>query len=188
MRINAGNLKKGDFINHLGDIWQVVKTDFNFQGRGMAVVRIKIKSTTSGKNIDLTLKSSADVERADIESKQMQYLYHDGQNLFFMDEATYNQLEVSVAAVEQIYKFFKEGEKYYVLLYNEKPLAVRPPSSVKLRVTYTDAAVKGDTVSGAKKPATLETGITIMVPLFIKAGETIVVNPETGQYVERVKG
>lgn len=187
MNVNAGSLKKGDFIEHAGDVWQVVKTDFNFQGRGMATVRIKIKSTTSAKNIDLTLKSTAGVEAVEVESRQMQYLYSDGQELHFMDPASYNQIEISKDMVGPAHKFFKAGDTYYVLIHNDKPLSVRPPATARLKVTETQQAVKGDTVSGAKKPAVVETGVTVMVPLFIKAGDAIAVNPETGEYVERVK-
>src|SRR5438105_2751440 len=118
MKINAGNLKKGDFILHNSEIWQVQKTEFNFQGRGMAVMRTKIKNITSGKNVDVTYKTVAEVEQVDVESREMQYLYTDAQNLYFMDERTYNQIEVPKIAVGDIHKFFKEGTKYYVLIYN----------------------------------------------------------------------
>ncbi len=188
MNTNAGNLKKGEFVLHAGDVWQVVRTDFNFQGRGMATVRIKIKSTTNAKNIELTVKSVAAMDRVEVENRQMQYLYADGTAIHFMDPSTYNQIEIPQETVGSIYKFFKAGDLYFILLNGDKPLAVRPPATARLKVTETQQAVKGDTVSGAKKSATLETGVTVMVPLFIKTGDTIAVNPESGEYVERVKG
>ncbi|OGK30316.1 elongation factor P [Candidatus Roizmanbacteria bacterium RIFCSPHIGHO2_12_41_18] len=187
MRTNAGNLKKGEYLLHEGKIWQVAKTEFSFQGRGMAVMRTKIKNVESGKNIDVTYKTTESVETADIEVKDMQFLYKDGKNLFFMDTDTYNQISLPEHVVGSIAQFFKEGKKYYVLLHNNIALNVRPPASVKLKVTATQQGVKGDTVSQAKKQATLETGVSVMVPLFIKQGDMIAINPETGAYVERVK-
>ena len=103
-----------------------------------------------------------------------------------MDERTYNQFTLPLNIVGDVYKYFKEGDKMYIYLHDEKPLTLRPPMSVKLKVTAADAADKGDTVSGAKKPVTVETGATVMVPLFIKVGETITINPETGEYTGRV--
>ncbi len=187
MRTTAGNLKKGDFVVHLGEVWQVQKADFNFQGRGMATVRLKIKSIGSGKTMDLTQKSVDSLELADVETVQMQYLYNDGSQLHFMDEKTYQQTTVETSLVGDLANFLKPGEKYYVIMYEDKALNVRPPASVRLKIIESESAVKGDTVSGAKKQATVETGVTVAVPLFIKKGDLIVINPETGQYVERVK-
>ncbi len=167
-------------------VWQVAKTDFNFQGRGMATVKMKIKSIATGKNIDITSKSNAPIETADVETVQMQFLYKQGDMLFFMNEQTFAQHEVPVAQVE-FADYLKVEEKYYVMLYQDNPLSVRPPASVRLKVQQTDAAVKGDTVSGAKKQAILETGATVMVPLFIKTGDLLSISPETGAYLERLK-
>jgi elongation factor P len=187
MRKTAGDLKKGDFILYQGDIWQVQKTEFNFQGRGMATVRTKIKSVASGKNIDVTYKSPEAIETADVESVEMQFLYKDQDSLHFMNERTYNQYEVPINMAGEIAGFLKEGAKYYVFMYNDKPISMRPPASVRLKVVETEDAARGDTVSGGRKPATLETGIVVMVPLFIKKQDVIVVNPEKKEYVERVK-
>ncbi len=186
MITEIGYIKKGDYIIHEGGVWQVAKTDFNFQGRGMATVKMKIKSISTGKNIDVTNKSNATIETADVETLQLQYLYRQDDTLYFMDERTFQQHEVPVSQVD-FADYLKPEEKYYVMLYQDEPLTVRPPASVKLKVKQTEAAVKGDTVSGAKKPATLETGVTAMVPLFIKTGDLISVNPETGEYLERLK-
>lgn len=187
MHTNAGNLKKGDFIIHEEKIWQVVKTEFSFHGRGMAVMRAKIKNIESGKNVDITYKTVDGVEIVDVESKQMQFLYGDEKELYFMDEQTFNQLSVKRSVVGEIASFFKEGDKYYLLLHGGKALNVRSPASIKLKVTQTEHGAKGDTVSAPKKQAMVETGATVTVPLFIKEGDMIVVNPETGEYVERVK-
>ncbi len=187
MHTNVGSLKKGDFVVHEGQIWQVVKTEFSFQGRGMAVMRAKIKNIESGKNIDLTRKTVDSIEKADVEAKQMQFLYGDGQELFFMDNDSFNQISVKSSAVGDLSKFLKEGEKYFVFLHGEKALNVRTPASIRLKITQSEQGAKGDTVSAPRKQATVETGATVLVPLFIKEGDTIVINPETGEYVERVK-
>lgn len=186
MRINAGNLKKGDFVYHNGEIWQVQKADFYSPGKGSALMKTRIKNLISGKNIEYVYKSAEQVEVLDVQSIEMQYLYHDNENLYFMDERTYNQFSLPLNIVGDVYKYFKEGEKMYVYIYNEKPLTVRPPLSVKLKVIEADVADKGDTVSGAKKPVKVETGAIVMVPLFIKVGDLITINPETGEYTGRV--
>lgn len=187
MNTNAGNLKKGEFVFHQGEIWQIQKAEFYSPGKGSALMKTRIKNIQSDKNIDLTFKSAESVETVDVESVEMQYLYKDAANLYFMDERSYNQYEVPLSVVGSVANFLKEGTKHFVYLYNEKPLSVRAPLSVKLKVIETEEAVKGDTVSGAKKPAKVETGVTVQVPLFVKVGDVITVNPETGQYGERVK-
>lgn len=187
MKTNAGGLKKGEFIYYQNEIWQIQKAEFYSPGKGSALMKAKIKNVVSGKNVDYTYKSNEQVETVDVVSREMQYLYKDNENLFFMDERTYNQYQVPLSIVGPAANFFKEGDKYFVFIYNEKPLTVRPPVSVKLKVIATEDAAKGDTVTGAKKPAKVETGVTVMVPLFVRVGETIAINPETGEYVERVK-
>ena len=186
MKINAGNLKKGEFVNYQGDIWQVQKADFYSPGKGSALMKAKIKNLLSGKNIDYAYKSNEQVEVLDVSSVEMQYLYKDNENLFFMDERTYNQFTLPISVAGEVSKFFKEGEKMFVYLYNDKPLTIRPPSSVRLKIIEAEDAAKGDTVSGAKKPVKVETGVIVMVPIFVKVGETISINPETGEYTGRV--
>ncbi len=186
MKTNAGNLKKGDFILHQGEIWQIQKAEFYSPGKGSALMKTKIKNLLSGKNIDFTYKSNEQVETVDVESIEMQYLYKDDANLYFMDERTYNQYPIPLNVIGEVANFLKEGSKVFIYLHNDQPLTIRPPMSVKLKVIETEEAVKGDTVTGAKKPAKLETGATILVPLFIKVNDVVVVNPETGEYTGRV--
>ncbi len=186
MKVNAGNLKKGDFVYHNDEIWQVQRADFYSPGKGSALMKTRIKNIISGKNIEYTYKSNEQIESLEVNSVEMQYLYHDNENLYFMDERTYNQIFIPISIVGDVYKYFKEGEKMYVYIHDDKPLTVRPPLSVKLKVIGTEEAIKGDTVTGAKKPAKLETGVIVMVPLFIKNGDLISVNPETGEYTGRV--
>lgn len=185
MSVQAGNLKKGDFIRHLGDIWQVQKTEFYSPGKGAALMRTKIKNVASGKNLDFTYKSNENLENVDVSSIEMQYLYKDAESAYFMDERTYNQYAVPLAVVGDVIEFFREGEKMYIFMHEDKPLSVRPPVAVTLKIVQTEDAVKGDTVSGAKKEAELETGAKVLVPLFIKNGDLISVNPETREYTGR---
>lgn len=187
MRTSAGNLKKGDFVFYQGEIWQVQKADFYSPGKGSALMKTRIKNLLSSKNIEYTYKSNETVEVLEVESIEMQYLYKDNENLYFMNERSYNQYLLPLNVIGEVANFLKEGGKYFVYLHEDKPLTMRPPLSVKLKVTETEDAVKGDTVSGAKKQAKVETGVIVMVPLFVKVGDTITVNPETGQYGERVK-
>ena len=163
-----------------GEIWQIQKTEFYSPGKGSALMRTKIKNVKSGKNIDYTFKSSESVDTVEVNSVEMQYLYKDQEFAYFMDERSYNQYQVPLAVVGSVIEYFKEGLKMFVYLYNDEPLSIRAPLSVTLKVVSTESAVKGDTVSGAKKEAELETGVKVRVPLFIKTGEMISVNPETG--------
>src|SRR3989338_8689558 len=187
MKVNAGNLKKGDFIRYQNEIWQVQKADFYSPGKGSALMKTRIKNLLTVKNIDCTFKSNEEIEVIEVESVEMQYLYKDAENLHFMNERTYQQYTLPTQIVGEVSDFLQEGKKYFVYLHQEKPLTVKSPMSVRLKVVETENAIKGDTVTGAKKRAKLETGVIIQVPLFVKVGDIVVVNPETGAYVERVK-
>lgn len=185
MKTSAGNLKKGDFISYQDGTWQVQKAEFYSPGKGSALMRAKIKNVSTGKNIDYAFKSNEDVETLDVQSLEMQYLYKDAELAYFMDERTYIQYDAPLSVMGDIIQYFKEGEKMYVFVQNEKILSVRPPMSVKLKIVETEDAAKGDTVTNARKPATVETGATVMVPLFCKAGDVITINPETTEYTGR---
>ncbi len=186
MRVSAGNLKKGEFVTFQGGICQVQKADFYSPGKGSALMKARLKNLISAKNVEYAYKSNEQVEVLDVASVEMQYLYKDNENLYFMDERTFNQSSLPISVVGEITKFFKEGEKMFVYMYNDKPLSIRPPSSVRLKIVEAEDAAKGDTVSGAKKPVKVETGAIIMVPIFVKIGETVSINPETGEYTGRV--
>ncbi|PIY69422.1 elongation factor P [Candidatus Roizmanbacteria bacterium CG_4_10_14_0_8_um_filter_39_9] len=188
MKTNAGSLKKGEFIRYQGDIWQIQKADFYSPGKGSALMKARIKNIITAKNIEYAFKSNEDVDVLDVECLEMQYLYKDNELLYFMNPRTYNQYTLLIGVVGEAAKFMKEGNSYFVYVHDEKPLTMRPALSVKLKIIETEDAVKGDTVSGAKKSAKVETGVMVMVPIFCKIGDTITVNPETGDYGERVKG
>jgi len=186
MKVNAGNLKKGEFVFFQGEICQVQKADFYSPGKGSALMKARLKNLMSAKNVDYAYKSNEQVEVLDVTSVEMQYLYKDNENLYFMNERTFDQSSLPISTVGKISRFFKDGEKMFVYFYNDKPLSIRPPSSVKLKIIEAEDAAKGDTVSGAKKPVRVETGAVVMVPIFVKIGETISINPETGEYTGRV--
>ncbi|MFO0703263.1 MAG: elongation factor P [Patescibacteria group bacterium] len=185
MKTYAGGLKRGEFVNHQGSIWQITKTEFYSPGKGSALMHTKLKNVATGKTVDYAFKSNEDVETVEVNSIEMQYMYKDEDNLYFMNEQTYDQMSVPVSMAEGFVQYLKEGDKLYVFVHEDKALSVRAPLTVRLKVTETEDAVKGDTVTNARKPATTETGATIMVPLFVKAGEIVTINPETGEYVGR---
>jgi elongation factor P len=186
MKINAGNLKKGDFINYQNDIWQILKAEFYSPGKGSALMKTKIKNQKTGKVIDVTFKSNETVEILSVEIREMIFLYKDNDNLYFMDERSFEQFSLPLSRVGEIANFLKENSKIYTLVFEDKIINLRPPASVVLSVVETEEAVKGDTVTGAKKPAVVETGAKVMVPLFIKKGDLISINPETGEYSGKV--
>lgn len=185
MRVKAGNLKKGSFIQHNGELWQVVKAEFYAPGKGSALMKAGLKNIKNAKTLAYTYKSNEDVETLDVEAVEMQYLYKDTEFLYFMNERTYEQVQLPIDLSGGVEQYLKEGDKIFLLIYENEPVSIRPPQSVRLKVIETDDAVKGDTVSGARKGATVETGAHVEVPLFIKNNDVIVIDPATGQYMER---
>ncbi len=155
-------------------------------GKGGAFVRTKVKNLLNGKVLERTFRSGEKVDEADVEEKKMQYLYLDGENLVFMDQETFDQLPFGTDLVGDARNFLKENTEVQALFWNGKPVNIDLPAFVVLEVAQTDPGMKGDTASGATKPATLETGAVVNVPLFIKEGERVRIDTRTGAYVERV--
>lgn len=187
MKIDAGSLKKGDFIELNSEIFAVQKTEHNFRGRGSATLRVKLKNIRTGNALETSFRTADMIDGVDVDVVPVQYLYKDATSLYFMDEKTYEPHDVPISVVGSTAQYLKEGDKIFILTHDNKTLAIRPPQSVQLRVIEAEDAIKGDTATNAKKIVTLETGVKLGVPLFIKTGDTIVVNPETGQYVERLR-
>lgn len=185
MKINAGNLKKGEFILKDGEMWRVEKAEFYAPGKGSALMRSRVKNIKSGKTMDLTFKSNETIETIEVNTVELQYLYKDGQSLYFMDQRTFEQFQLPRECAGNAADYFKERDKLFILLHNGEAISVRPPQSVRLKVITAEDAIKGNTVTGAKKSVIVENGMTVLTPLFIKAGDTIVINPETGEYIER---
>jgi elongation factor P len=170
-----------------GDPYTVVENEFVKPGKGQAFNRVRIRNLKTGRVIERTYKSGETVEGADVHETEMQYLYTDGEFWHFMDPDSYEQLAASEAAVGEAAKWLKEQDVCQVTLWNGQPLTVSPPNFVVLSVTETDPGVRGDTSGGGGKPATLETGAVVRVPLFVDVGELIKVDTRTGEYVSRAK-
>ena len=170
-----------------GDPYTIVENEFVKPGKGQAFNRVKIRNLKTGRVVDKTFKSGETVEAADVMDVDMQYLYSDGEFWHFMHPETFEQLAASESAVADTIKWLKEQDVCIVTLWNGQPLSVTPPNFVVLTITETDPGVRGDTASGGGKPATLETGAVVRVPLFIETGEMIKVDTRSGEYVNRVK-
>jgi elongation factor P len=170
-----------------GDPYAIIENEFVKPGKGQAFNRVKIRNLKTGRVVERTFKSGDTAEAADVHDTQMQYLYNDGEQWHFMDPASFEQLTADANAVGEAAKWIKEQDLCNVTLYNGAPLSVEPPNFVTLAITETDPGLKGDTSGGGGKPATLETGAVVRVPLFVQAGELIKVDTRIGEYVSRVK-
>jgi elongation factor P len=170
-----------------GDPCAIIENEFVKPGKGQAFNRVKIRNLKTGRVIERTFKSGETVESADVMEVELQYLYNDGEFWHFMDPQTYEQLAASEAAVGDAAKWLKEQDVCLVTLWNGTPLLVTPPNFVILAVTETDPGVRGDTSGGGGKPATLETGAVVRVPLFIDIGDALRIDTRTGEYVARAK-
>lgn len=187
MAIEMGDLKKGLKIEINGVPYRIIEYQHVKPGKGAAFVRAKIKSFIDGKVMEKTFHAGDKCGEPNIEEKQMQYLYRDSDGYQFMDTSTYEQILLNEKQVCEASKWMKEGINVYVLYFNGSPISVTVPQTVELTVIETTPNFKGDTASSAKKPAKLETGVTINIPLHVLEGEVIRVNTESGEYLERVK-
>lgn len=170
-----------------GDPCSIIENEFVKPGKGQAFNRVRIRNLKTGRVVERTYKSGETVEAADVVDYEMQYLYSDGEEWHFMDPQSYEQVAAGPAAVGDAKNWLKEEDFCNVTLWNGVPLMVEPPNFTELKIVETDPGLKGDTAQGGIKPAKLETGATVRVPLFIEEGEVIKVNTRTGEYVSRVK-
>ena len=187
MALSITNLKKGTIFQLDGQPFKVVEYNQKVMGRGGSIVNVRVKSLLDGKVLSKTFKGNEQIDRADVTSQAAQYLYNDGSTFFFMNEETFEQFEVPADLVGDGAGFLKESDRVQLQFFDNRPINVELAKNVPLLVTYTENAVKGDTTSSIQKDATLETGITIKVPAFIKQGDVISVDTATGAYRERVK-
>ena len=188
MAFGPTDLKKGQIFQMDGTPYRVVEYNQKVMGRGGSIVNVKIKSIIDGKVLDKTFKGNESIDPADVTNRNVQYLYNDGATFFFMDEDSYEQFELPAADMESQAGFMKEGDQVQAQMFDGRVINIELPKNVPLKVTYTEDAVKGDTSSAITKDATLETGITVKVPAFVKTGDLISVDTATGAYRERVKG
>ena len=187
MSVSTNDLKNGMTLDLDGVLFQVVEFQHVKPGKGGAFVRTKLRNVKSGAVLERTFNAGVKVGLAIVERKDMQYLYRDGDALVFMDMETYEQVSVPVGVAGGAERYLSEGSSAKVAMHEGNPIAVDLPASLVLTVTETQPAVKGDTRTGALKPATLETGIVVQVPLFVETGERVKVDTRSGAYIERVK-
>jgi elongation factor P len=185
--VSTNDLKNGMTLELDGTLFQVIEFQHVKPGKGGAFVRTKLRNVRTGAVVERTFNAGVKVGLAIVERKEMQYLYRDGDTFVFMDTETYEQVPVSAEVVADLSRYLSEGSIATVAQHQSNPIAVELPASVVLRVTQTQGAVRGDTRTNVTKPATLETGSVVQVPLFVEEGERIKVDTRTGQYIERVK-
>jgi elongation factor P len=186
MSVSTNNLKNGMAISYDGKTWVIVEFQHVKPGKGGAFVRTKLKELRSGRVVDITFRGGEKLEDVRLETKNLQYLYNDGESFHFMDTESYEQFELSKEFVGESAKWLKENDVATVLSADGEMMGVEPPMFVDLEVTEVDPGFKGDTVQGGTKPATLETGAVVAVPMFINVGEKIRVDTRDGRYVTRV--
>lgn len=183
--ISSNDLRKNQSIIYNDELWRVVDSNHVKHGRGKAIVRAKLRNMRTGAHQDVTFRAGERVERAHIENKKMQYLYEDDGMHNFMDVVTYEQIGIPKVQIEEELKFLKDNMEVEVITFENEVLGIDLPPKVNLEVTATEPGIRGDTQSGGSKPATLETGAVITVPLFINVGDTLEVNTEDGTYSSR---
>ncbi len=187
MSVSTNDLKNGMTLDLDGVLFQVVEFQHVKPGKGGAFVRTKLRNVKTGAVLERTFNAGVKVGLAIVERKDMQYLYRDGDHLVFMDMETYEQVPVDVAVAGGAERYLSEGATAQVAMHQGVPIAVELPASIVLDVAETQPAVKGDTRTGAMKPATLATGVVVQVPLFVETGEKVKVDTRSGAYIERVK-
>ncbi len=184
--ISAGEFRNGVTIEYEGDIFVIQDFQHVKPGKGAAFVRAKIKNLVTGSIVERTFRPSEKMPKAHIDRLDLQYLYNDGELYHFMDTETYDQSVINASDIGDTLKFIKENEMVKVLSHNGKVFGIEPPTFVELLITETEPGFKGDTAQGATKPATVETGASVNVPLFINIGEKIKIDTRTGEYLGRV--
>ncbi|MDL2288120.1 elongation factor P [Oscillospiraceae bacterium OttesenSCG-928-F05] len=185
--ISAGEFRNGVTFELDGQVMQVVEFQHVKPGKGAAFVRTKIRNVINGGTVERTFNPTERYPTAFVERKEMQYLYKDGDLYYFMDMESYEQIPLNSDKLDDNFKFVKENELVKVLSYKNNVFGVEPPTFVELEITQTDPGFKGDTATNVTKPATLETGAVIKVPLFIDNGDKIRIDTRTGEYLERAK-
>jgi elongation factor P len=184
---STADFRKGLRIEIEGKPYLIVDFQHVKPGKGGAFVRTKLKNLINGRVTDQTFRSGEKVDRPDLEEKDMQFLYREGDKFAFMDNQTYDQVELTAEQVGEQAQFLQENINVKILNYRQEPIGLELPTFVELTVTATDPGFKGDTASGGNKPATLETGFVIQVPLFIAEGDKLRIDTRTGAYIERAK-
>jgi elongation factor P len=185
--ISTGELKKGVIIEVDKQLYSILDYQHQKIGRGSAQVRMKLRNIRTGSISDTTVQAGTKFPRVRLEQRAMQYLYAEDNNYYFMDQETYDQIGLSSAQLGDVVGYLKDGMVIQVQFYENEPVDVEPPITVELQIVEADPGFRGDTASGGTKPAKLETGLVVQVPLFVNQGETIRVDTRNGTYLERVQ-
>ncbi len=185
MQISTNDFKTGLKILYNNAVWEVIEFQHVKPGKGQAFVKTRLKNMATGQVLDVNFRAGDMVDVADVEERPMQFLYRQGDNYVFMDLETYDQIAATAAQVGDAARFLKEGIEVTMFLYESRPLSLVLPKAVTLRVVRTDPGVRGDTAAGGSKPAVLETGAVVQVPLFIQEGEEVLIDTRTGEYLGR---
>jgi elongation factor P len=183
--VKAGNIKRGSHIRFRGKPMLVTKTEFSYPGKGSAFMKVMLKDITSGNTQQFTYKSNESVEELDVASLEMQFLYLDSDEVVFMNPRTYEQVSVSLDLLDGKEKMLTPEAKVYVQFFEDKAVGVSLPPKVKLIVTDAPEATAGNRAKAAKRDVTMETGLVVQAPLFIKTGDVLIIDTESGQYVSR---
>lgn len=183
--LSLGDIKLNTILDVGGEPFQVVASSHVHMGRGKAVLQTKLKNLITGKVMATTFKDGDRIELADLKKQQVQYLYFDDENVYFMDNQNFETLSLPIKNAKEEMPFFKEGILCHLMISNGNPVRVELPVKISYKIVSTPNGIKGDTATGGTKPATLESGAIVQVPLFIKENDSIVVNTTTGDYVER---
>ncbi len=186
MKINAGEIRVGMLLEYKNDLWQVLKTQHVKPGKGGAFAQIEMKSLNKNTKLNERFRSSETVEKASLIETTFNYLYNDEVNYFFMDPKTFEQIEIKKEIVGDKGKLLTENLEVSISFYNDKPMSVELPNQVNCKIETTDAALKGQTVSSSYKPATLDNGLSIQVPPFIEAGDEIIVDTRSLEYIKKI--
>jgi elongation factor P len=184
-QLKAGNISKNIFVIFKGQPQKVTKTEFMAPGKGSAIMRVRFQNLQSGAVSDFTYKTNEMVEVADVEKLEMQYLYQDNDDFVFMEPRSYEQITVPKKLLDGKDGYLIPELKVIILIYEDTPIGVMFPKNVTLKVTHSEDAVAGNRVNAPKKPVTLETGLVVQVPLFIKTGDQVMIDTETGTYLSR---
>ncbi len=184
---NTSDFRNGLILNHKNNLWKIVEFLHVKPGKGGAFVRSKLKNIRTGQVVDETFRAGEKVDVVRVEARNFNYLYNDGNSYVFMDQETFEQIYLSEIQVKDVLDFLLENTKTTIAFHGDDPIEVRIPQHINMKITETDPGERGNTAQGGSKPAVLETGVTIQVPLFIQIGDTIRVDTKEKRYIERVK-
>ena len=186
MKINAGEIRVGMLLEYKDDLWQVLKTQHVKPGKGGAFAQVEMKSVNKHTKLNERFRSSETIEKAEVDEKKFNFLYIDGENCHFMDNSTFEQVEIPKSVTGEQFKLLKENLEVTISFMEEKPISMELPNNIECTIETTDAAIKNQTASSSYKPAILDCGIKINVPPFIESGEKIIIDTRTLEYVKRV--